>query len=81
MNKNKTSPAEVLALFWTAPNNALFNQNDAAIVLSRSTAFLERHRWSGGGPEFKKFGTSVRYEKQAIIDYLNLFQNVKTTTA
>ena len=37
------------------------NQKQVAEILGKSTAWLERMRWKGDGPPFRKFGRHVRY--------------------
>lgn len=73
MRKQQLTMLEILSLFWSAPSSALFDQDVIATVLDCSPASLERSRWSGiGGPPFRKIGTrSVRYEKKAVVDWLN----------
>ncbi len=72
MSKQNPKTLEILSLFWDSPPNSLFDQNVIATVLSRSPASLERSRWSGmGGPPFKKIMRSVRYEKQAVLNWLD----------
>lgn len=82
MVKQKLTIAETIAIFWNAPPTALFDQNIISIVISRSPASLERARWAGfGGPPFKRIGNrSIRYEKQAVLDWINQLPTLSSTT-
>ena len=45
-----------------APNpNRYLTSHEAAEYLSLSNRTLEKHRYLGGGPRFRKFGRRVRY--------------------
>ena len=39
----------------------LHDQKEVAQALGKSTAWLERQRWAGTGPIYRKVGRSVRY--------------------
>lgn len=66
--------------FWAAPEQALFNQKAIAKVLCCSTAWLERGRWAGYGPVFRKIGRRVIYTKHDVVDWLNRHQRVQSTS-
>lgn len=58
--------------FVTQENKYLTN-SEAAAYLRLSPRTLEKHRVTGGGPRFRKFGRSVRYD----IDDLNNWANAR----
>ncbi|HEX4045451.1 MAG TPA: hypothetical protein VHZ76_07295 [Gammaproteobacteria bacterium] len=45
MSKKNLTLSEIIALFWSAPTNALFDQDVIAVVLDKSPSSLERARW------------------------------------
>ena len=46
----------------TAPSSARYlTQEEAATLLRLSPRTLEKRRWIGGGPRYRKFGRKVRY--------------------
>ena len=49
----------------------LLNTAQAAKILGVSVAWLARKRWEGGGPAFIRYGRAVRYEIQALRDWIN----------
>lgn len=49
----------------------LLNQKKAAKVIDKSTKWLERQRWLGEGPLYRKIGGSVRYELSDLLAYIN----------
>ena len=48
----------------------LLNQNEAAKILKKSPAWMERSRWNGQGPPFYKIGNSVRYPLDALMEWI-----------
>ena len=55
----------------TANFPKLLSQKEVSLMIHKSTAWLERARWSGkGGPPFRKIGRSVRYDLQDVLDWL-----------
>jgi hypothetical protein len=57
--------------FKNAPIMTWFSQDTVAAIRDCSLATIERDRWAGTGVPFIKCGRSVRYTKQAILDWLN----------
>ena len=48
----------------------LLTQVEAAEILKKSKAWMERSRWSGSGPPFIKIGRHVRYPKDALLEWI-----------
>jgi len=49
--------------FWTSPPEALFPSPVIAQVRNVSVALLERERWLGNGPPYRKIRGRVLYRK------------------
>ncbi len=49
----------------------LLTQTEAAEILKKSTAWMERSRWDGTGPPYRKIGRHVRYPKDALLEWIN----------
>lgn len=57
----------------TAPRNpvrVLLIETDAAAYLALSPRTLQMWRRKGGGPEFVKLGSAVRYDREALDRYI-----------
>ena len=48
----------------------LLDQKEVARILKKSTAWLERSRWNGTGPPFRKIGHSVRYPLDELLEWI-----------
>jgi len=48
----------------------LLDQKEAAKILKKSPAWMERSRWDGSGPPFLKIGRAVRYPKDALLEWI-----------
>jgi hypothetical protein len=48
----------------------LLNEREAAAFLKLALGTLRNWRSQGRGPEFSKFGISVRYDPQKLRDYV-----------
>ena len=48
----------------------LLTQREAALALRLSTRSLERMRVSGLGPKFVKAGRSIRYQREALEEWI-----------
>lgn len=74
--------ASVVKRFWEAPDQALFTQKELALVAYVSEAYLERLRWSGGGPKYLKLGGGrlVRYTKGNSVSWINGSPPVASTS-
>jgi|GEM_PF-2747228 len=48
----------------------LLNQREVAKIIRKSTAWLERKRWSGGGIPYHKVGRHVLYDESDVIAWL-----------
>lgn len=66
--------------FWDASDEALFSQKTIASVLQVSEAKLERDRWRGCGIPFLKLGKIVRYSKKDVLNWLQKFAPVISTS-
>ena len=79
--KPKTlNPERLVATFWTAPDEALFDQKTIAAVRDCSESLCERDRWAGKGPRFVKQGRLVRYRKSDVVEWLNSHQTFSSTS-
>jgi hypothetical protein len=77
MSQNKN---QLIQDFYSAPNDALFDQIAIAAVLGCSKALMERNRWAGNGVQFLKIGRTVRYRKADVIAWLAQYQPQKSTS-
>lgn len=57
----------------------LMTQKDLAQYLGKSTAWCERARWAGDGPQFVKLGRNVRYKADDVIAWVN--SNMRQSTS
>jgi hypothetical protein len=76
----KQDRAKTLSEFFSAHDDALFNQTAIAVVRDCSTATLERDRWAGGGIPYIKIGRSVRYRKSDVLAWLAQYQPQNSTS-
>ena len=58
----------------------LLNQKQVAEILGKSTAWLERMRWKGGGLPFRKFGRHVRYSLDDLMQWIESKPKLTSTT-
>lgn len=65
--KPARSVAELVADFWAAPDEAMFDQKIVALVIGHSESWCEVMRWKGGGIPFYKVGNKVLYQKRDVI--------------
>lgn len=49
----------------------LMNQQALADYLGKSTAWCERARWAGEGPQFVKLGRHVRYRAEDVLAWID----------
>lgn len=77
---NPALSAELVAVFWAAPNEALFDQKVVAATRDCSESLCERDRWAGRGPRFVKQGRLVRYRKADVVEWLNSHQMFSSTS-
>jgi hypothetical protein len=66
--------------FYTAPDQALYDEIAIAHVVGVTVAKLQRDRWAGTGVPFIKIGRSVRYRKAEVLAWLNQFQPQQSTS-
>lgn len=59
---------------------ALFNQNQLAAYLGKSTAWCERARLTGDGPKFVKLGRHVRYRAEDVMAWIESHPRVSSTS-
>ena len=57
----------------------LLHETEVAKILSVKVSTLRRWRWLGEPPPFIKIGAAVRYDPQALKDYLA--ERVRTSTS
>lgn len=63
-----------------AGTDRLISTREAALATGLSTAWFERKRWSGGGPEYIKLpGGAVRYRESALKAWFDA--HVRTSTS
>ena len=72
---------EALAEFYNAPDTAIFDQINIALVRGCSHQTMERDRWAGTGIPFIKIGRAVRYRKTDVLAWLNQYQSQQSTSA
>lgn len=60
----------VKLVFWQAPDDALFSQDDIAIITGHTAGVLTTMRSSGGGPTYRKARKLVWYEKAAVVRWM-----------
>lgn len=72
--------AKLIKDFWEAPNEAFFDQKTVAAVACRSTYWCEKLRCEGGGIPFSKNRKKCLYRKVDIIEWLDQFKVVKSTS-
>ena len=58
----------------------LLTQRETAGILKKSEAWLERSRWDGTGPPFKKIGRSVRYVEAELFAWIESHPSVSSTS-
>ena len=56
------------------------NQKQVAEILGKSTAWLERMRWKGDGPPFRKFGRHVRYSLDDLMQWIESKPKLTSTS-
>ncbi|MBF0437354.1 MAG: DNA-binding protein [Magnetococcales bacterium] len=78
--KSARTRIELLREFDDAPPNTLFDQVTTAAVRNCSPKSLERDRWLGGGIPYRKIGRAVRYCKRDILDWLEKFETVNSSS-
>lgn len=71
---------EFIHEFEEAPLSALFSQDSIAAIRHCSAGLLQRERVFGGGPQFQKIKGRVLYRKSDVLDWLNQFQFVSSTS-
>lgn len=63
-NRPISTKAELLGLFWSAPDDALLDRKTVAAGLNLSAITLEIYAVKGGGPAYIKRGRRVLYVKR-----------------
>ena len=61
----------VKLVFWQAPDDALFSQDDIAIITGHTVGMLTLMRSGGGGPSYRKAKKAVWYEKSAVVRWMH----------
>lgn len=67
----KSSPQELSAAFWSAPNEALLPRPVTAAGIGFSVSWLESKATHGGGPRMTKIGRRVMYRKSDVLAWLD----------
>jgi hypothetical protein len=57
--------------FWASPPEALFSSPVVAAVRNVSVALLERERWLGNGPPYRKIRGRVLYRKGDLLSWID----------
>jgi hypothetical protein len=58
----------------------LLTQKEVSAIIKKSESWLERKRWEGGGIPYRKIGRRACYEESAVLEWLNSFPVVKSTS-
>jgi len=58
-------------VFWQSPDEALFPQEDIAIITGHTVGMLTLMRSGGGGPPYRKAKKAVWYEKSAVVRWMH----------
>lgn len=58
---------------------ALLYEIEVAYLTGQSKRTLQAYRQKGGGPEFVKLGTAVRYQRRAVIAYVDSHRRRSTS--
>jgi len=66
----KQTDGDVLRLFWEAPEEALFNRHQVAVVLNRSYVALSNDAWKQKGVVFKKILGKPLYKKRDVLEFI-----------
>ena len=72
--------AILIAAFYAAHHDALFDQITIAAIRGCSTATMERDRWAGGGIPYIKICRAVRYRKSDVLTWLAQYQTQNSTS-
>jgi hypothetical protein len=60
-----------ILVFWSAPDEALFAPGTIAKVRNVSTSLLDRERWLGTGPKYRKVRGRVLYRKGDVLAWMD----------
>lgn len=60
-----------ILVFWSAPDEALFAPEAVAKVRNVSTSLLDRERWLGTGPQYRKVRGRVLYRKADVLAWMD----------
>lgn len=52
---------------------ALLTERQAAELTNLSLAWFRRKRWHGGGPDYIKIGSAVRYERETLLNWFRQY--------
>ncbi len=53
------------------PNHDLLTESEAAAFLRLQPVTLKKWRFRGRGPAYVRLGSAIRYERRALLDYLD----------
>lgn len=79
-SKVKKPDFELVTVFWSAPNEALFGQETIALITNRSPKTLECDRWRGQGVKYRKCSGRVLYRKADVIAWIESYELVNSTS-
>ena len=48
----------------------LLDQNEVAKILKKSTSWMERSRWNGSGPPYRRIGRHIRYPLVELLEWI-----------
>ena len=68
-------PGSVSAEFW----EKFIPEQDAADFLCQSVRTIQKWRVTGAGPQFYKFGRSVRYRRRELFDWVEQRRKAHTS--
>jgi predicted DNA-binding transcriptional regulator AlpA len=60
--------------------NYLVTEKDAASIVGMSVSWLQRKRWSGGGPPYIKYDRAVRYRKEDLLAWVEAHAGRQSTS-
>jgi hypothetical protein len=68
---------ELMYIFWTACEEAYFDQFTIALITCRSVKTLECDRWRKIGAPYRKVGGKILYQKKDVLKWLGGHKLIK----
>jgi hypothetical protein len=79
--QKKKTDIELIAEFWAAPPEALFDQESLVPVVRKSAKWFEHKRYVGGGIPYLKQDRHCLYRKASVLHWLEEHsQEVRSTS-